>query len=74
MKYTLADAELNEYTAVRHRGTEAEWQVPPEEVALEVLKALKADSATGPDLVPTRALKECEKSWLNHYYCLREEC
>ena len=33
--------------------------VPPEQEAANILRGLKEDSATGPDLLPTKMLREC---------------
>ena len=59
-KYILHAAEENEYSFLAEAtAVRGGWSLPTEEQAKEVLKALRADSATGPDLVPTRLLKEC---------------
>ena len=59
-KYTLSQAELNEYTALVHRPCVAEdWTLPDEEQAEATLKAFKPESATGPDGTPTRVLQKC---------------
>ena len=59
-KYTLDALEENEYTVLEENaGPEEVWALATEEQAAQVLKALKDDSATGPDRVPTRLLKVC---------------
>lgn len=59
-KYTLPAAENNEYSTLEESaGVSPTWAEPKEEDAAATLKALNGRSATGPDLVPTRVLKEC---------------
>ena len=58
-KYKLAAEVTNEYSALEEREEEQNWEFPGEETALKVLKALHDESATGPDLVPTRFLHHC---------------
>ena len=51
-KYTLDALEENEYTFLEENaGPEEDWALATEEQAAQVLKALKDDSATGPDRV-----------------------
>ncbi len=59
-KFVLIDPEQNEYTdIVRSEATQTSFEAPTVERAQAVLNALKVDSSTGPDLLPTRILKEC---------------
>ena len=61
-KFVLPVAEVNEYTALEECTEPTErWRRPTEEEAVKELEKLDGESATGPDLVPTRALKECAK-------------
>ena len=62
-KFVLPAACENEYSRLLHEetGTTAlrtEWQTLCEQVK-KALKELREDSATGPDLLPTRLLKKC---------------
>ena len=36
--------------------------VPPEEAVAEIFQGLEADSATGPDMLPTKVLNECAEA------------
>ena len=58
-KYTLASAEENCYTALEAKAEQPDWPMPEESAAKKVLEALREESATGPDLVPTRFLHHC---------------
>ena len=61
-KYTLEAGDLNEYTALENLPCEEEnWTLPSEEQAEKTLKALRPESATGPDGVPTRLLQSCAR-------------
>ena len=33
--------------------------MPPDEAATKILQGLKVDSATGPDMLPTKMLRKC---------------
>jgi hypothetical protein len=58
--YKLIDEEQNEYSALVAAGTfQAAGPDPTLQGAIEVLSALKPNSATGPDVLPARILKEC---------------
>jgi len=62
-KYQLGDKAVNYYTELEapyHRRQGALAEVT-EEKAERFLKDLREDSATGPDGLPTRILKECAK-------------
>jgi hypothetical protein len=59
-KYKLDEAVENHYTRIEvpaHRRQEAIADVK-EDVAERILESLRGDSATGPDLLPARMLKE----------------
>ena len=77
-KYTLEAAEANRYTELAEDTSEVgNWLLPSKEDAKEVLKAVKEESATGPDSVPTRVLKVCaeelaEPLWLLAHKVLEE--
>ena len=59
-KYKLIPSEENEYTTLQDvELRQLHQNLPPEKGAAAILKALKADSATGPDMLPARILKEC---------------
>ena len=58
-KYKLEKASDNEYSALEAQDAQLEWELPGQEAAEAVLKALDEESATGPDLVPTRFLHHC---------------
>ena len=59
-KCAVPRLEVNEYSDVAQVILEeARFGGVSEEVAVQVLKELKPDSATGPDLLPARILKEC---------------
>ena len=59
-KQYLPEAVVNEYSTLLHGPCrqDALGSVTAERVK-EVLEALRVDSATGPDLLPTRVLKQC---------------
>ena len=61
-KYVLPDEVTTCYSDLQKRPPQANWQAPPESAALEVLTKLRDESATGPDLVPTRLLHHCAKA------------
>ena len=59
-KYALIDSEMNTYSAVgAPSSTQTTFPEPTLEGAKAVLEALKVDSSTGPDSLPTRILKTC---------------
>jgi hypothetical protein len=60
-KYKLADAELNEYTELEGSFFSEQRPISPisEEEAAAALSSLCEESGTGPDLLPTRILKQC---------------
>ena len=59
-KYSLAPKEENEYSVISVSEDQLTCgPLPAEEDAAKTLGALKIDSATGPDLLPVRILKEC---------------
>ena len=59
-KYSLAPKEENEYSAIHVSEDQLTCgPLPAEEDAAKTLGALKVDSATGPDLLPVRILREC---------------
>ena len=61
-KYSLEEAEENEYSDLGSLGeAEQDWTLGTEADAEKVLAALREDSGTGPDGVPTRVLKHCAK-------------
>ena len=63
-KYTIPDKETNYYTKLEAPNYKHQKDVidgVTEEKATTVLSNLRSDSATGPDEVPTRMLRECAK-------------
>ena len=59
-KYTLIVQEANEYLEIAVSEEHLTFgQLPSVENAAKTLGALKAHSATGPDLLPAQILKEC---------------
>ena len=58
-KYVLPEEERNEYTTLNQHRLQPDWAVPSQHKALEVLTKLREESATGPDLLPTRLLHRC---------------
>ena len=58
-KYALPPQAENAYSALGLVPSPAELTLPTEDLVLEELLALRVDSATGPDLLATRLLKEC---------------
>jgi hypothetical protein len=63
-KYKMADAEVNDYSRidVPHYREQKYLKEITEELAEKVLSDLRSDSATGPDELPSRILKECAKA------------
>jgi hypothetical protein len=67
-KYKLPPPEENGYSTVKELegdtlADEAEraWNLPSLRAAGDILEKLRPDSATGPDLVPTRFLQQCAR-------------
>ena len=59
-KYALIAVENNKYTELTNAARmQCVPQVPTEDAAKKTLENLRADSATGPDALPTRILREC---------------
>ena len=58
-KNVMDPLEENNYSRLNFQMEESEFERPTEENVSEVLQALDESSATGPDLVPTRILKQC---------------
>ena len=59
-KYELIQEEENEYTEICASDVQqTSGPLPSEEDAAKILCALRIDSATGPDLLSTRMLREC---------------
>ena len=59
-KYTLIPAAQNCYTdIIQNEHVQLKEPVPPEEAVAKIIQGLKEDSATGPDMLPTKMLKEC---------------
>ena len=61
-KYVLAEGQTNEYSAITDETLE--WLIDRGKVlhptaARDIMRALRVDSATGPDMVPTRIIKHC---------------
>ena len=56
-KYTSPTEATNQYTEVEQQSGAVEWRLPEESHAKETLENLRENSATGPDLIPTRILK-----------------
>ena len=61
-KYKLNEEKENEYTELHalHFDTD-DWDLGTQEEVEKTLAALREDSATGPDGLPTRLLKNCAK-------------
>ena len=58
----LAEGQTNEYSAITDETPE--WLIDRGKVlhptaARDIMRALRVDSATGPDMVPTRIIKHC---------------
>ena len=62
-KFNVPAAEDDEYSVPRvdNHNVQAGTPIPSVEFAEHILQSLKVDSATGPDLLPTRILKACAK-------------
>jgi hypothetical protein len=62
-KYKMADAEENDYTEIEGSGFGSQKRPAAVTVhdAEKVLAALREESGTGPDLLPSRILKYCAK-------------
>ena len=59
-KYHLLPPEENEYTPLLEADRkQLNQDIPSEKEATNILNNLAADSATGPDALPARMLKEC---------------
>ncbi len=59
-KYQLFPREDNRYSEIRTSERRQQCEaMPSEEFAAKTLRSLKEDSATGPDLLPTKILREC---------------
>ena len=59
-KYALIEAQNNNYNELTNDARmQCAPQVPTEDAAKKTLENLRADSATGPDALPTRILREC---------------
>ena len=59
-KYSLITEEQNVYSYIsQNTPVQLKEPVPTEEVAAKILRGLQEDSATGPDMLPTRMLREC---------------
>lgn len=59
-KFGFRPAELNEFSAISPaRARQEVFQRPTAACAEQVLKELRADSATGPDGIAARVLREC---------------
>ena len=74
-RFTMADQVLNDYTDVEvpyYRRQEAIADVT-EQQAEQILVDLRSDSATGPDELLTRILKECAKQ-LARPFCMLAKC
>ena len=72
-KYALANLQEGEYTAITDETLE--WlvdrgKVLHPEAAKNIMVELRADSATGPDAVPTRLIKNCANSLALPVYLL----
>ena len=59
-KYTLIPEEHNRYSdIIKNAHVQLSEPVPPEDKAAKILRGMKEDSATGPDMLPTKILREC---------------
>ena len=72
-KCNLPEEEINQYSEIQELGVE--WRSDrmknlQEETVERVLANLKADSATGPDLLPSRVLKMCSAALAFPVYTL----
>ena len=62
-KYSLAEAEQNKYSDVPDVAVEFSFsQSLQPSTAEKIMSELRAESGTGPDLLPARILKKCAKS------------
>jgi hypothetical protein len=70
-KYALIDGDDNKYSKLTGDGrSQADLVLPSDDVASNTLANLKADSATGPDAIPTRILRECARSLARPFWIL----
>ena len=62
-KYSLANLQENSFSALVHSSAGEAFEVLPltQEDAAAVLDKLREDSATGPDMLPTRILRRMSK-------------
>ena len=60
-KNTLPEAEENCYTTLAREEVQEDWEPTGQKTTEEVLDNLRDESATGPDLVPTRLLHHCAR-------------
>ena len=59
-KYTFIPEEQNRYSEIiKSANVQILEPVQPEDAAAKILSGMKEDSATGPDLLPTKMLREC---------------
>ena len=55
----LIPAAQNRYTDIlQNEHVQLKEPVPPEEAVTKILQGLNVDSATGPDMLPTKMLRE----------------
>ena len=58
-KNIMIDAEVNEYSEIPYVHSTFVCSMPTIEATENALKTLDEDSALGPDMIPTRILKQC---------------
>ena len=59
-KYTLIHREQNQYSEIiKNAHVQMIVPMPHEQAAAKILRGLQEDSATFPDLLPTKMLREC---------------
>ena len=58
-KYTLPTQEENCYSTLTQEQRQEDWQLTTQKETEKVLKNLREESETGPDLVPTQLLHHC---------------
>ena len=63
-KYTLAQEGYNRYTALKSVASVVVVPEVTDDKVKEAFAALKVDSTAGPDLLPTRILKEAAEELL----------
>ena len=64
----MSPEEQNRYgEIIKSANAQIIEPVPPEDAAAQILSGMKEDSATGPDLLPTKMLRECADVLANQF-------